>query len=331
MKTLYVTEQGATLRRAGHVLQVWRGGKRLSELIVHDLDQLVLMGNILVTPPVLDFLIREKIDTVFLSIHGRFRGRLMHDHSKNITLRLEQYRKLQDPTHALDVARRIVAGKIGNARAFLLRAGRSEAVRAAAERMGAMRKRLQAMTTLDQVRGCEGRAAALYFEVFGELLTNPEFEFSGRNRRPPLDPVNVLLSLGYTLLTNAVETAVQVVGLDPYLGALHEVTWGRPSLVCDLVEEHRASVVDPLVVAAINQRSFRREDFEERGEGEPVVLRREAMRHFVDLFERRMQGRIFYPPRGDRITWRQLLEEQVRAFARWILGSQEAYEPFRVR
>ncbi len=335
MKTIYLTEQGATLRRNGPVLEVWTGRRRRAELLVHDLDQLVLMGNIMVTPAVLDFLISERVDTVFLSYHGRYRGRLLHEHSKNVRLRAAQYQRLQNPEVALTVAQAIVRGKIQNARTFLLKAARrqggSAALAAAAERLGAMAERTLEMNQLDQIRGCEGRASAVYFSVFGQLIRNPDFAFHERNRRPPLDPVNVLLSLGYTLLANAVETAVQIVGLDPYLGALHEVAYGRPSLVCDLMEEYRSIIVDPMVVACLNQRSFSPDDFEGGGNGEPVRFKRTAMKWFVELFERRLRGHIIYPPRAQRLTYRQVIEEQVRAFARFVLGTEETYQPFLVR
>ncbi len=335
MKTAYITEQGATLRRNGPVLEVWTGRTRRAELLVHDLDQLVLMGNVMVTPAVLDFVIAERVDTVFLSIHGRFRGRLMHEHSKNVRLRHAQYFRLHDEATALAVGRSIVRGKIVNARALLLRAARRRDDGAplvtAAERLRAMAGRIDAMERLDQVRGCEGRAAAAYFEAFPALLLNPEFEFRDRNRRPPRDPVNVLLSLGYTLLANTVETAVQIVGLDPYLGALHEVAYGRPSLVCDLMEEFRAVIVDPLVVGCINKRVFNREDFEESGDGEPVTFQREPMRRYLRLFEKRIRDTVLYPPRGVRLTYRQVIEEQARAFARFLLGGEESYRAFTVR
>jgi CRISPR-associated protein Cas1 len=335
MKTIYITEQGATLRRDGPVLQVWTARKKKSELLVHDLDQLVIMGNIIVTPAVLDFLIAERIDTVFLSIHGRFRGRLMHEHSKNVSLRLAQYRQLQQQDVCLALAKAIVRGKIRNTRTFLLkvsrRHGRTQEVEQVALRLAVMGDRVMEMTTLDQVRGCEGRASALYFGIFGTLLRNDHVSFHGRNRRPPLDPVNVLLSLGYTLLANSVETAVQVVGLDPYLGALHDVVYGRPSLVCDLVEEYRAMIVDPMVVACINQKAFKRDDFEEQSEGEPVRMEKSAVRWFVDIFERRLRCKIVYPPRGQRLLFRQVIEEQVRHMARVLMGTDPEYFPFQVR
>ncbi len=335
MKTAYITEPGATVRRNGPVLEVWLGNVKRTELLVHDLDQLVLMGNIVVTPAVLDFLVNERIDTVFLSLHGKFRGRLMHHHSKNVNLRLAQYDALRDRARALELARAMVRGKIANMRAFLFKAGRRHTAGAplteTAYRLGAVQEQLGDAETLDEVRGFEGRASALYFEVFQGLLKNPDFQFAGRNRRPPLDPVNVLLSLGYTLLANAVETAVQIVGLDPYVGALHEIAYGRPSLVCDLMEEYRAMIVDPMVVACINQRVFSMDDFEPGTDGEPIRFKRDAMKYFIELFERRLRNEIFYPPRSQRLKYRQVIEEQVRHFARCVLGTDKGYEPFVVR
>jgi len=336
VKTVYVTEPGAVVRRNGPVLEVWFGGFKRTELLVHDLDQLVLMGNIMVTPAVMDFLIQERVDTVFMSLHGRFRGRLVHEHSKNVSLRLAQYDKVRDPAVALSLAREIVRGKIVNSRVFLAKAGRRQDAGGAvlqemAQRLAAVEERLVEADTLDRVRGFEGRASALYFEVFDRLLKNPEFEFRGRNRRPPLDPVNVLLSFGYTLLANAVETAVQIVGLDPYVGALHEIAYGRPSLVCDLMEEYRAVIVDPMVVACINQRAISPEDFEPGQNGEPIRFKREGVKYFIELFEKRLRGEIFYPPRGQRLTYRQVIEEQVRHFARVVLGIDPVYVPFTVR
>jgi CRISPR-associated protein Cas1 len=335
MKTAYITEQGAWLRRSGPVLEVWSAGKRLTELLVHDLDQIVLMGNISLTAAVLDFLIEQRVDTVFMSFHGRFRGRLVHEHSKNVSLRLGQYRRLQEPALALAVGRSIVRGKIANTRTFVMKASRrlgaGEAFADAVAGLQVMHDRAAEAETLDQLRGYEGQASALYFGLFGRLLRNPDFSFESRNRRPPLDPVNVLLSLGYTLLANAVETAVQIVGLDPYLGALHEIAYGRPSLVCDLMEEYRSLIVDSMVVACINRRAFKADDFEGGGDGAPVRFKKPAMKWFVELFEKRMRGEIVYPPRNQRLSYRQVIEEQVRRFARFLLGREETYEAFLIR
>jgi CRISPR-associated protein Cas1 len=330
MRTVYVTEDGATLRREGRALHVWTGQKKGTRVPTDELEQLVLVGNIIVTPAALDLLVDKGVDTVFLSHHGRFRGRLTGALSTNVTLRLAQYKLMTTPAEALTLAKTIVAGKTANQRELVLRQGRKltggiTPDLAKCERsMRATEARLGLALTMDQVRGCEGAASAAYFKVLGQFIRAPGFTFDGRNRRPPMDPVNALLSLGYTLLTNAVAAAVEVVGMDPFVGSLHEVSAGRPSLVCDLVEEYRAPVVDRLVLAAVNQGALRPEDFEGTGADEPVVVKREAVRWFVTLFERRMGKQVIYPPLGKKLSWRQIIEAQTRRMARHVLGR----EPF---
>jgi len=193
--------------------------------------------------------------------------------------------------------------------------------------MKATLARLETADTLDAVRGCEGAAAAAYFRVFGCLLTGGDFSFDGRNRRPPMDPVNAMLSFSYILLANTVEAAVQVVGLDPYLGTLHAPEPGRPSLVCDLQEEFRAPLVDAMVVAAVNRGMLEPGDFEEGAAGEPVTMKREAVRALVRMFERRLSRPVRYDPVGKRLPYRMIVEQQVRCMARAVLGDGE-YVPF---
>lgn len=334
MRSVYVTRPGASLRRQGQRLQVCVGRKCEEEIPAHDLEQLVLMGNIVLTPAAVDLIVDRGIDTVYLTLHGRYRARIVHGLSSNVRLRLAQYRRLTDEAETLALARTVVRGKAANQRAVLLRHrrrhGDTDALRRAEAAIRASVARLEEAEDLDAVRGCEGAAAAAYFRVFGALLRSEDFHFDHRNRRPPLDPVNVLLSFGYTLLSNVVEAAVNVVGLDPYLGALHAPAAGRPSLVCDLEEEFRAPVVDALVLAAIHQRAFKREDFEEVGPGEPVHMKPEAARWLVTLFERRMERPVRYPPLGDRFPYRKVIELQVRRLARHLLGA-DTYECFTVR
>ncbi|HQP37476.1 MAG TPA: CRISPR-associated endonuclease Cas1 [Polyangiaceae bacterium] len=332
-RTAYVVQKGATLRREGELLHVYVGRKREAELPTSELRQLVLMGNVMLTPGAVDLVLEKKIDTVFLSWHGRYRGRLVGLGSSAVTLRVAQYEALRDPARALQIARAIVRSKIRNQRAFLLRQAREgrdgEALGRACTAMRLTLVRLEGAVTLDEARGCEGAAAAAYFRVFGKLLVPDGFHFDGRNRRPPMDPVNALLSLGYTLLANAVEAAVHVVGLDPYLGALHAVEAGRPSLVCDLQEEFRAPVVDALVVAAINRGVVEPGDFEDAGPGEPVLMKPEAVRAFVQVFERRMARPVLVPGLGKRLGYRGIVEHQARKLARALLegGGYEPFEP----
>jgi len=315
-------------------LLVFVGRKREAELTTHDMGQIVLMGNVLLTPGAMDLLLERGIDTVMLTVHGRYRGRIVGTGTGHVVLRLAQYDALRDAGRTLELAKAIVRGKIVNQRAFLLRAMREgrdgDRLRPAAIAMRATMERVMRCEGLDETRGCEGAAAAAYFRVFGALLTAPGFRFDGRNRRPPMDPVNALLSLGYTLLANVVEAAVHMVGLDPYLGALHAPEHGRPSLVCDLQEEFRAPVVDALVLAAVNRGLVDLGDFEDAGEGLPVVMKREAVRSLVQAFERRMGRAVLYEPLGKRLAVRGIVEQQARRFARALLEGS-AYVPYAPR
>jgi len=332
--TVYIVHDGATLRREGERLRLFARRELQRELSVRGLRQLVLMGNITLTPSALDLLVRRGVDVVLLSHRGRYRGRIVSGPSSNVALRMAQYRELSQPERTLATARRFVRAKIANQRTLIVRHARrhtpTRGLRVARVAMKASLLRLERAQTLDELRGAEGAAAASYFRSFGDLLRAPGFRFDGRNRRPPKDPVNALLSFGYTLLLNVVETAVQVVGLDPYLGALHAPLSGRPSLVCDLQEELRAPVVDGLVVAAINKGALTPKDFEEQPEGAPVVMPQETVRWFVTLFERRVARGTHYAPFGKRLSYRDIAEQQARRLARDLLG-EEPYEGFLIR
>ena len=345
METAYIVEQGCQLHKDGHRLVVRRGKEMLRELLLEDLQQIVLMGNVILTPPVMDVLIQHRVDTVFLTQRGRFRGRLMTSYTKNVTLRQTQYVRLQDPEFVRRTAATIVRGKLQNMYLLLLRYNRrikDDGIAARATSIRALRDRLDDLPTLDTIRGIEGAATRSYFSVLGRLLHAEGMEFRGRNRRPPLDPVNALLSFGYTMLANLLENQVNLVGLDPYLGALHEIEYGRPSLVCDLMEEYRPIFVDTLVVTLINRKVIGKDDFvyrkvsnlsyeteEELKDKRPVVMKPEVMRGFIDIFERKMQTRIEEPRQGHQVAYRYLVELQVRQFARYIMGQEEQYAPFQ--
>ena len=330
MRVVHVTYPTAHVRRAGGRLEIYVRNEKREEIRLHGLRQLVLTGSVAVSPPAMDLLLTKGIDTVFLTGSGRFRGRLSGHLSSNIQLRLRQFERLKDPSFALKLAKTIVIGKIRNQRQHLLRHRRRHGLDELSTAIVALRAaslRTEFATSLDEVRGCEGSASAAYFRVFQHLLRHEDFTFHGRTRRPPLDPVNALLSLGYTLLFNLVHSTVERVGLDPYLGALHAPMTGRPSLVCDLVEEFRALVVDALVVGAINRRLFRLEDFEDAGPGEPVIVKRETMRWMVQLFERRVEQPARYPPLGSRLPLHRIVEQQARGLARH-LAEDAVYHPY---
>lgn len=349
MPILYVTDQGAYLTKKGNRLVVEKAGEVIHWLHAFKVDQVVLMGSVSISPSALAFLLQEGIDTVFMSIHGKYRGRLISEFGKNVELRRAQFRRMEDEAFRLSLAKAYIQGKIGNSRVLLRRFNRDLMQPEVAKAVHGLRLTLQKVPdaeSMDTLMGLEGRSAAMYFGCFGKLLRVPGFHFEGRNRRPPRDPVNVLLSLGYTLLANAVQTQVHVAGLDPYMGCLHGVEYGRPSLVLDLMEEFRPVLVDPLVVMVINKKIVRTTDFyrpEEREraafdfveeepskEGYPILLTYEGMKKFIVHFESRLNQKVLYLPKGQRLSYREVCLEQVRLLARHLTGDGQ-YTPFAVR
>ncbi len=343
MENVYVVRQGTQLHKDGYRLVAKQGSGVVDEVPVQDLEQLIVVGNVMLTPPVMDYLIQSRVDTVFLSVSGRFRGRLLTQYAKNVDLRRRQYLLLNKPDAALEIARNIVSAKIGNQRIFLLRHNRKlkcDAVAAALAQMRILAEDALQAGSVDRLMGYEGVASRSYFSVFDRLLKRDDFVFRGRNRRPPRDPVNALLSFGYTMLANAVETAVNIVGLDPYLGAFHSMEYGRPSLVCDLMEEYRSFFVDALVTTLLNKKIINPDDFDYRDQATPpgdeavsadalpVSMKRETMKGFVRIFEQKMNTRVMYEPTGENLTYRQIILNQVRHYARVMLEKDKHYKPF---
>jgi len=349
MAVMYVTEQGAALTKRGEHLVVEKRGTTIHRMHAFKVSQVVLMGRIQLSPAVVPFLLGRGIDTVFLSMYGRYHGRLASQLGKNVELRLRQYNRFQEPEFAAEMARRCIRGKIENCRVLLRRRNqerRVDEVVEALHRLRALGRRLSLCPDAASVMGVEGAAGAVYFGVFDHMLQVEGMEFNGRNRRPPKDPVNVLLSFGYTLLANAVETRVNLTGLDPYLGCLHSPEYGRPSLVLDLMEEVRPVLVDALVVGLVNKKVIgtthfhRPEDREPpafafageppKREDYPIILDHEGARKLIAHFEARLDRRVLYPPRGKQLTYRDILLEQARSLARLLEGEGE-YEPFTMR
>lgn len=336
-------------------LEVRKGRSTLQSLLLDKLEQVVLCGNVQITTQAMRALLRRGIDTAFLNLGGAFLGRLSGPLGKNIELRRVQHRRLDDPSTVQDLARRFVAGKLANSRALLRRHQREHADDRLARAQVAIRlllERVSEAATLDELRGLEGRAAAEYFGAFPALVRAEGIEFTGRLRRPPPDPVNILLSFGYTLLGNLVQGFCELAGLDPYIGSLHAIRYGRPSLALDLIEEMRSVVVDVAVLRAINTRALRpadfvpaseedapaeeaweREEAEHEDEARPrrkLLLTGDGVKRWIAAFEKRLGEQVYYPLQDRRLSYRQILQEQVWLLARHLKGEAE-YEPFLVR
>jgi CRISPR-associated protein Cas1 len=344
METVYVMEPGCYVRREGSALKVVKKGRVIDHIPAEGLKRLILVGYVNLTGAVLDFLIHRRVETVFMTPTGRFRARLGIDEHRHVALRKAQYRQLSDAAFALQAARAIVIGKVRNMMRLLLLRGRQyndSTLRSAAAGLKPIVGRVEKTEDLDRIRGLEGIASRIYFQCFGRLIRNDRFTFNGRNRRPPLDPVNALLSFVYTLLTNEVISAINACGLDPYLGALHEISYGRPSLGCDLVEEYRAFLGDRLVLSLINRNALSPDDFIFRQSGQkvyvdeeemrakrPVEMRPPVRRVFVAAYEQMMKRTMQDRTDKGATTYRWLIMSQVRAFGEYLQDPAKGYAPF---
>jgi len=329
--TLYLTEQHSYVHKDGETLVVRKADKSKVTVPMLKVDQVVVLGDVTLSAATIEALLVGGVEVCFCTRWGRFRGRLAGDWTKNSLVRLEQHRGHHDPERSLALARLFVWGKLSNMRTVLLRANRkrgsAEIVEACARLKNAAETALGARRP-DQLLGIEGSGTAAYFGVFGQLLTGP-FEFHGRVKRPPRDPVNALLSLGYTILINNLCSAASIVGMDPYVGFFHSSQYGKPALALDIAEEFRPVVVDSTVLTVVNNRMLGPEDFEEQPGS--VWLRDAARRKYLTALEERLNTEVEHPVFGYRATYRRCLELQTRLVAKYLTGDIPAYPPFRVR
>lgn len=270
MHSLAIIEQGTSVHAEGNSIALHRGGHVIRRTAAAELDQLLLFGRVEVTSSAIALLLRRGVDVAWLTLNGRFRGRLVGRSTKHIGLRLAQYGRSQDNVFCLRFSTRVIAAKIHQQRQLLLRAQRKLRDPELAEVVGQLRllkSRAESAESLDSLRGLEGAAAAAYFNQFGKLLRNQQFRFHGRSRRPPRDEVNSMLSFGYAVLGSTVETELYRCGIDPLLGFFHQPAYGRASLMLDLLEQWRPTL-DALVLRVVNRRQLSPGDFERRSNRE---------------------------------------------------------------
>lgn len=333
---LYVQEFNAKISKKGEVLEVSKDDSVLASVRIGEVSQVVLMGNIYVTAPCLQELMRRDIPVSWHSYGGWFNGHSIGNGHKNVELRSAQYRaSFNDPT-CLGIARGLVTAKIANCRTLMRRNWKPEVP---PERALADLKRIQQQAenaeSLASLLGYEGNAASIYFAQFANLIRPPrvgdrlEFDFVTRNRRPPADPVNALLSFAYSLLARSLTVTLQAVGFDPFRGYYHQPRYGRPALALDLMEPFRPLLADSVVINAINNGEVQASDFI-RGGGS-VNLTANGRKAFIAGFERRLSQEIVHPLFGYRIEYRQLLELQARLFGRYLSGELPTFTNFTTR
>lgn len=334
MPPLYVVEQGAKVKKRRRCLVVEKEGETLQRVLLIKVDQVLLFGNISITTPALTYLMQRNIDVVFCDRHGRYRGRVVGETGGHSQLRRYQYRRVDDPAFALKTGRTIVQAKLGNSRTLLLRYRRRRQIselNQAIHRLSELIERTERSQTINSLLGVEGRGTAVYFEGLRLLLPEEGWTFEKRVRRPPTDPVNVLLSFGYTVLTRRLEAAVERVGLDPYLGCLHADSYNRPSLALDLTEEFRSIIVDSVTLRCLNSGLLQPEQFKRQEDPKrPILLEEEGRNRFIQELEARLAQTFTHPANQEKVTYLRCFDLQARQMAQ-AFQNGGLYRPFVVR
>jgi len=329
MPTLYVLEPDSRLEKEYGRLLVTKDDEVLLRVPIQNVSAVVLVGNAGATTQVLHALLEQNAPLFLVRRNGDLLGQLAPPTCYNLPLRQAQYRRNDDPGFALALAKKIVAAKVHNQAVLARRLARRKGWAQTSEVFKTSEVSALNCTQMDSLLGIEGAAANAFFEIFRQAF-DPAWNFTKRTRRPPKDPVNSLLSLGYTFLTHAMTAALQVVGLDPYLGYFHQEEYGRPALALDLIEEFRAPLVDSLAMTLINKRLLQQDDFEP-GPGGGIYLTRRGMRVFVREFSDRLESTVTPRSIGRPLSYRKLFEVQARCAANLILGKIPSYQPFRAR
>jgi len=331
---LYLQEQGASVGKRSEHLVIKKDGVELSRVPMHCLRQVVVFGNVQLSTQALETLVANDIFVAYLTSHGRFLATFAPVMLKNVGLREAQYRVFSSPEQRLQLSRAVVRAKISNQRTWLMRFLRSDADRGrdhpAARELAELLRRLDSASSLDALLGFEGQAASVYFSHFSHFLKSPQsFDFSGRNRRPPRDPVNALLSFAYALLAKDCFSAACTVGFDPYKGFFHCDRHGKPSLALDLMEEFRPVIADSVVLSLLNNDLIGPEDFLQANGG--YLLNDQGRRAFFRAYEQRKATVVSHPLYGYKMSYGRMLEVQARMLAAYVRGNIPTYFGFVVR
>lgn len=334
LNTLFVTTEGSYVAKDGQAALVRAEGKTLLRVPLHNLDGIVCFGRVGVSPALMAVCAEGGVRISMLNPYGRFRAAIVGFQPGNVLLRRRQYRVADDEPLAAAIAANMVAAKMANCRSVLLRAIRDNPATTAAlepivKRFAFQLEQARACRVLDQLRGMEGDVAATYFSVFPSLInvSEPAIKFVSRTRRPPLDPINALLSFLYAMLAHDARSACEASGLDAAVGFLHRDRPGRPGLALDLMEEFRPFLVDRLVLSLINRRQVNVDGFTTTGSG-AVEMNDKTRKTVLVAYQKRKQAEITHPFLGDKTSVGLLIHLQARLLARHLRGDLDAYPPF---
>lgn len=337
--TVYITSNNGTLNNNSEVLFYKDYKGNVVKLLPDKVKEIVLIGRTTITSGAFALLFRYKVDVVFLSTMGRYISRLVYLDSKNTFLRHQQHLICADECRSLSIAKDIIEGKLHNQYLYLQRIARKNGdtkgkICRALEDFSFVRRQLVKVKRKRGLLGLEGDGSRIYFSCLGENITCGWTSFETRSRKPPLDPVNAVLSLLYTILTNRICGYLHSAGLDAGIGNLHSISYGRESLACDLVEEFRTPIVDALTCSLFNLGVLKKEHFREeklsKGNKTAVLLNEEGYKKVLGQFEKKMMETHVYPLSGKTISYDTILQEQIEQYKKVISGIQEHYKPLIV-
>lgn len=334
LNTLYILTPDTYLFLENDAIGVKIGGEEKVRVPAHTISSVYCFGNVTVSTPLIGFCGQRGISLVFLSEYGKFYGRIQGPVQGNIMLRRRQFAALDDLVLSKRLVRSILLGKLVNSKEFLMRVRRErkekeEIFTNSIQKITRIAEELRECPGIDSMRGLEGAAAAAYYAAFSAMLVSEEMKFEGRNRRPPEDPVNALLSFLYTLLKNDVQSALEGVGLDPAAGFLHTLRPGRPALALDMMEELRSPLCDRLAVALINRGQITLKHFEQLTP--PVLLGEKGRKIVLKVWQERKKEQIQHPFLQEKIPIGLIPHAQAMLFARVLRDELDEYSPFHWR
>ena len=334
MSTLYLVQQGTYLRREQERLIIEPPKEPATEVPIREVERILVFGNIQLTTAVISTCLELQIPVIFLTQLGEYKGHLWSSEADDLIIETAQFERQKDEAFKLATARAIVQGKLWNSKQLLLRLNRKRqlpTVAATITKLDEIREAVgkpENTSTLNHIRGYEGAGAAQYFGSLNQLITHPDFTLTERNFHPPKDPVNSLLSFGYTLLYNNVFSLLLAEGLNPYLGNLHGAERAKNYLAFDLMEEFRSPIVDTLVMKSINQKIFKPTDFTYPNAAGGIYLEKTAQRVFLKQFEARICEKVSHPEVKEPVSYRRIIQLQIQQYIKTLLGNQ-SYQSFR--
>ena len=336
LNTLYITLEDSYLSLDGENVVVIDGDREIGRVPLHNLEGIVSFGYRGTSPALMGSCAEKNISLCYLTPQGRFLARVTGRIKGNVLLRERQYKSSMDEQESLEIAKNCIFGKVYNCRWVLERAIRDHGMQIDKEKVKNASLKLKHALTLirearskEQLRGYEGEAASTYFGVFDELILQQkkDFGFSGRNRRPPMDNTNALLSFSYTLLTNTMASALETVGLDPYVGYLHTERPGRASLALDMIEELRPVIADRFVLLLINKRMIQGKAFKKKENG-AVIMSDDARKLVLAEWQNKKKETLMHPFLQEKVEWGMIPFAQAMLLARYLRGDLDGYPPF---